>query len=260
MYIIKLGGSVLTDKNKKECFHQEIADRLAKEIKKANKKIILIHGAGSFGHILAKKYQLNDGYQYEQQLLGFSLTHAKVQDLNTKIITILHKNNISAVSLSPHTIMKLNNHHTQKIDYHLIEDFLNSGFVPVTFGDVVLDEHLRFSICSGDLLIQKLAEYFKPEKVIFVIDEDGLYTSNPKTDKNATFIEKATIDELENLSTSANTYADVTQGMKGKIETIKNITNLGIDTILVNGNTENTLYDTLLGNKTKHTLIYGGKK
>ncbi|GAI70662.1 unnamed protein product, partial [marine sediment metagenome] len=44
---------------------------------------------------------------------------------------------------------------------------------------------------------------------------------------------------LENLTTSSNTYADVTKGMAGKIETIKNISHLGIDVVLLNGNINN---------------------
>ena len=109
------------------------------------------------------------------------------------------------------------------MDYQLFSDYLEKGFLPVTFGDVVLDKKLGFSICSGDLLVQILAKHFKPEKVIFVIDEDGLYTANPKIDKNAKFIEKITISELNKLKTTSNKPADVTKGMEGKIDTIKNI-------------------------------------
>jgi len=43
MYIIKLGGSVITDKSKKSSFKSEIMDNLSQEIKKANKKCIIIH-------------------------------------------------------------------------------------------------------------------------------------------------------------------------------------------------------------------------
>jgi isopentenyl phosphate kinase len=146
------------------------------------------------------------------------------------------------------------------MDYNVFREYLEKGFTPVSFGDVVLDVKLGFSICSGDLLIQMLAEHFKPEKVIFVLDEDGLFNSNPKINKNAEFIEKSTIDELENLTTSSDSYADVTKGMEGKIETIKNIANLGIDVVMLNGNIDNRLYDTLIGKETKHTLILGEKK
>jgi len=260
MFVVKLGGSVITDKSKKSFFKKEIMNKLSLEIKKAKQDIIIVHGAGSFGHILAKEYMLNEGHKNKAQLKGFSLTHAMVQKLNSLVLNSLHEKGISAVSIPPHVIVKLNNHKPVKMDYNIYKEYLEMGFIPVTFGDVVLDDKLGFSICSGDLLIQMLAEHFKPKQVIFVLDEDGLYTSNPKIDKNAEFIEKSTIDELENLTVFSNTYADVTRGMKGKIETIKNIANLGIDIVLLNGNIDNRLYDTLIGKETKRTLILGEKK
>jgi isopentenyl phosphate kinase len=42
MFIIKLGGSVITDKAKECCFKQETVDQLAAELKHANKEVILI--------------------------------------------------------------------------------------------------------------------------------------------------------------------------------------------------------------------------
>lgn len=260
MFLIKLGGSIITDKAKKYAFKEEIMDRLSSEIKKADKEIILVHGAGSFGHILAKQHSLNQGYKDDTQLQGFSDTHAMVQQLNSLVLTSLHNQDIAAVSIPPHAILQLDGYKPSKMDYNVFKEYLNKGFTPVTFGDVVLDKTLGFSICSGDILMQLLAEYFNPEKVLFVLDEDGIYTSNPKTDKNAEFIEKATIRELENLTTSADDHADVTKGMQGKIETIKNISRLGIDTILLNGNINNRLYDTLVGRKTKNTLVHGEKR
>ncbi len=103
------------------------------------------------------------------------------------------------------------------MNYNIFEEYLKKNFTPVTFGDVVLDKKLGFSICSGDLLIEVLSKYFKPEKVVFVIDEDGIFTANPKIDKNAKLIQKTTIKELEKLTTSADNHADVTGGMAGKI-------------------------------------------
>ena len=235
-------------------------DSLAKEIKKADKETILIHGAGSFGHILAKQYKLNEGHQNDKQIKGFSLTHEMVQKLNSLVLKSLHKNDISAVSISPHSIVKLNDHKLAEMNYKIFEDYLGKSFTPVTFGDVVLDKKLGFSICSGDLLVGALAENFKPEKVVFVIDEDGLYTANPKLNKNAKFISSTTIKELEKLVTTKDKHADVTKGMQGKIDTIKNIARLGIDTILLNGNKPDRLYKVLVGEDTKSTIVYGDKK
>jgi molybdenum storage protein len=41
-----------------------------------------------------------------------------------------------------------------------------------------------------------VAEVFGARSMIFVKDEDGLYTANPKTDADATLIESITVDEL----------------------------------------------------------------
>ncbi|MGF3553958.1 MAG: isopentenyl phosphate kinase [Thermoplasmatota archaeon] len=258
MFIIKIGGSVITDKSKENTFKKKIIDNLGKQIKKSKKEIILVHGAGSFGHILAKKYNLNEGYK--NQIHGFSLTHALVQKLNLLVLNSLHENGIPAVSLPPHNILKLKNHKFSSFNDSIFNDYLKIGFTPVTFGDVVLDETLGFSICSGDLLMQILSYYFKPEKAIFIIDEDGLFTSNPKINKNAEFISSATIEKLKKLTVSADKHDDVTGGMAGKIETIKNIAKLGIDTILLNGNKPDRLFNVLVGKNTKSTIIYGVKK
>ncbi len=259
MFIIKLGGSVITNKAKACCFKQEIVDRLAGELQHANKKVILIHGAGSFGHILAKQYKLNDGFRQKKQVQGFALTQAMVQRLNNLVLASLHNHGIPAVSIPPHAVLSLSDHKLSRLDYNIFKKYLALGFIPVSFGDVALDNQLGFSICSGDLLVQLLTAEFKPEKVIFVIDEDGLYTANPKTNKNATFLENTTVTELEKLTTSLDAHADVTEGMKGKIHTIKQIAKTGADTIILNGNIHNRLYDTLKGKKVRSTIVYGDK-
>jgi len=260
MFIIKLGGSVITDKSKENCYKKEIVDNLVKAIKKANKKIIIIHGAGSFGHIIANKYELNEGHKSDDQLLGFSLTHGTVQKLNSMVLESFHKNGIPAVSVPPHSNLILNDHKPLSFDYKIFKEYIDMNFTPVAFGDVVLDKKLGFSICSGDLLMLLLAENLKPKKTIFVIDEDGFYTSNPKKDKNAELIESVTKDQLSKYITSMDKHADVTGGMQGKIETIKKIADIGIDTILLNGNKPDRLFKVLNGEKTISTIITGGNK
>ena len=182
-----------------------------------------------------------------------------VQQLNTLVLNSLHGNNINAISIPPHATIKLENHKLLKMDYKIFSDYLDNNFIPLTFGDVVLDSKLGFSICSGDLLVLALAEYFKPEKVIFVIDEDGLYTSNPKMDSGAKLIEKTTIKDLVDLSTSMDRHDDVTGGMKGKIDTIKTISHFGIDTIILNGNKNDRLYNSMMDKPCISTTVIGGK-
>ena len=257
MFIVKLGGSVITQKTQECCFRSEIMDGLAQQIQRTGKEMILVHGAGSFGHILAKQFSLNDGLQNENQRQGFSRTHACVQELNSLVLRSLHTHDIPAVSLPPHAITLLNNHILERMEYEVFSEYLKQGFIPVTFGDVVLDTRLTFSICSGDLLVKALAERFHPEKVVFIVDVDGLYTSNPKQDASATFVETITRDDLERLTTAADKQADVTGGMKGKLDTIKTISSFGIDTVIVNGNKPDRVYNVLMNVPCRATTVVG---
>lgn len=258
MIILKIGGSVITNKAQENTFKKGVMDRLSKEIKISGKKIIIVHGAGSFGHITAKKYRLQNGFQDTKQIKGFSLTHLSVQKLNSFVLESLYNHDISAISMPPHSILRLNNHLLKIFEFEIFNKYLEIGFCPVTFGDVVLDDTLGFSICSGDLLTLTLAQQFRPEKVIFVIDEDGLYTKNPKINSDAELINSITADELEKLTTDADSHDDVTKGMKGKIDTIKNISKFGVDTILLNGNKEDRLYNVLIGEDDTYTIVHGG--
>jgi isopentenyl phosphate kinase len=57
LHIVKIGGSIITDKTKPLTFKKAVVKRLAREIKESNEEIILVHGAGSFGHIFADRYK-----------------------------------------------------------------------------------------------------------------------------------------------------------------------------------------------------------
>ena len=62
--MIKLGGSLITDKRTENTVNREAVDRVAEaiaEIVNLGYSVILVHGAGSFGHILAKKWSIDDG-------------------------------------------------------------------------------------------------------------------------------------------------------------------------------------------------------
>ena len=53
MILIKLGGSVITDKKEYRKFNRDIVARLCSEIKDSGEDVIVVHGAGSFGHVIA---------------------------------------------------------------------------------------------------------------------------------------------------------------------------------------------------------------
>src|SRR4030043_878153 len=74
--ILKIGGSVITDKNGELAARTEAINRLAEEIARANvKNLIIVHGGGSFGHPTAQKYGIKEGLKEDAQKVGFAETH-----------------------------------------------------------------------------------------------------------------------------------------------------------------------------------------
>lgn len=56
--ILKIGGSILTDKSQELKARPDVILRLAMEISERPEGLVLVHGAGSFGHIPAKRWGL----------------------------------------------------------------------------------------------------------------------------------------------------------------------------------------------------------
>ena len=77
LIIIKLGGSVVTYKDSPTPKARlSTIKNLSEELSKLHKnyQLIIVHGAGSFGHPLAKKYRLTEGLEHKDSLVGFSKT------------------------------------------------------------------------------------------------------------------------------------------------------------------------------------------
>jgi isopentenyl phosphate kinase len=225
MIIIKLGGSVITDKTKYKKFRTRVVRRLVKELPKND--VIIVHGGGSFGHIISKKYSLQEGLT-NQNILKFAQVQTDMIELNMNIISMFLNAQIPAISLPVHSFHIYN----QKLEVGIFENFLKLGFVPVTYGDIILNPEKKVAICSGDYLVEKLAEHFKPEQVIFVTDVDGIYTKNPKLYKNAKFIKELSLSDNIDAEMSID---DVTDGIRGKLENIKKIINNVESVTIVNG-------------------------
>jgi isopentenyl phosphate kinase len=250
--LIKWGGSVITDKSKLKTFRKGTVNRLSLEIKHANKKMIIIHGAGSFGHIKAKKHRLHEGHKNDSQLPAVSDVQKDVRELNLKVIDCMMNSGLRPISLPPSATIKCSNKVIKKIDADIFKHYIKLGCVPVTFGDVVLDEQLGFCICSGDQIMLELAKVFKPEKTIFVTNVDGVYTKNP-TKKGAKLLNM--INPNIKISSSGSEVIDVTDSITGKLKMMFEISKYSGETIILNGNIRGRLRDVIEGKEVVCTKI-----
>lgn len=234
MHLVKLGGSVLTDKTRVTTLRPTHLRRLASELASSKRELIAVHGAGSFGHIKARKHRLHEGYIDDDQLDGVSEVQADVRKLNLAVVDALRKAGLRPVSLPPSAIARLDDGALKHIDLDVFRRYTDLGFTPVTFGDIVLDSRRWFSICSGDLLMLALAQALRPEAAVFVADIDGVYTRDPKRVKTAKLLREIGPANVGSVDTSAETQ-DVTGGLAGKLQRMIELARYVPRCVLVNG-------------------------
>jgi len=260
--VLKLGGSVITNKEKTLTPRLPAIERLTKEISRANvSPLVLVHGGGSFGHPLAKRYAIKEGYKNDaSQALGFCETHQAMVTLNKLLVDALIQHNIPAVAVSPSSCVITKSGRIHIMFEEPLKKLLQTGFVPVFFGDVVIDSDLGFTILSGDQLATYLAMHLNASRIIMGIDVDGLFTSNPKIDSSARLVNRITLEELKRMleRIEESKATDVTGGMLGKIAELLPAVERGILSFIVNAAKSNNVYKALKGEKAVGTLIERG--
>lgn len=256
MILIKLGGSVITDKSQYRTFRKDVMARLAGEIAQSGQSVIVTHGAGSFGHIVAKKFYINQGLIDFNQVPAIAHVQYDVRDLSQMVVNQLRAANIPAVSVAPGSCFVMDDGKLIATDTEAIRALAHMGIMPVLFGDVLMDRSKGFGICSGDQLMELLCDIFKPDAIVFVSDIDGLYTDDPKTNPDAKLIPEVTRKTLEEIKTGS-TVDDVTGGVVNKMEAMLRMCEGGREVALVNGNVPGRLLALLSGEDVPCTMARG---
>ncbi|MBN2122467.1 isopentenyl phosphate kinase family protein [Candidatus Micrarchaeota archaeon] len=221
MQVLKFGGSVLT---KKGGFMEEdsaniksLAKMLGASWKAGIRDIILIHGAGSFGHPLVVKYGLTGKIETPEQEKGVEKTHSACVVLCNMLINALEKEGVPAVPLHPYDLGTLKNGRIEEFDSEAVEEVLKEGKLPVLHGDMMKDSELGYGVCSGDQLVSFFGK--DAERIILGTNVDGVLDGSGK------LIESITPGNFAEISSHFKKpeYADVTGGMEGKIREIMEI-------------------------------------
>lgn len=256
LIVLKIGGSAIT---KKAGFMQAekktiggACKAISSALRKKRFQLIIVHGAGSFGHPHVLKHGIKNGVRTNAEKLGFADTHYSVSLLSGMLVKELVCSGVPAVSLPPTAIVRQNSKRISSFEKKTVEDFLSKGFVPVLYGDVVLDSAQGGSVVSGDQLVSYLSPY--ADKVILAGDVDGIFDSDPKKNKRAKLFKKILREDFASVleKASGSLHKDVTGGMKGKLEEIERI---GAPVFVVNARKPERLLSALLGTQTIGTEI-----
>lgn len=257
--VLKLGGSVITHKDLEASFNDEAMERLAGEIYEASvKPMIIVHGGGSFGHPVAKRYRLVEGVRGLERLIGVVETRLSMEVLNREVVKALTRRGVLAVSMHPSSFIIAHGGRVKHIDLTVLRMALKIGLMPVLYGDVVFDEVLGASIISGDQIASYLAVKFRAWRLIFGVDVDGLYTADPKKFKEARLLESITLRELKDYfeAVEGSSPTDVTGGMYGKILELMEAVEAGVMALVLNASKPGLLKKALLGERVIGTYIH----
>jgi isopentenyl phosphate kinase len=236
LIVLKLGGSVITRKDGDPSLDRPAVEAIAKELAGINSKLILVHGAGSFGHPVAKRYGIHQGYRERGQLRGVTETKSSMLHLTMMITELLADHNVAVVPFLSSSCMVASRGRLLRVDTEPFRMMLDLGFVPLCSGDVVADVEMGFSIVSGDQIAVYLAERLRAARVIFGCDVDGVFDSDPKRNPHANLIRVITprtlSEKVSSIGESAAT--DVTKGMLGKINESVRLVSVGREVVIMN--------------------------
>jgi len=243
LIILKIGGSVITEKGSISKARDAEIERISSEIaafrKDSDSQLILVHGAGSFGHPQAIKYRLNEGFDAQ----GAYLTHLSVKLLNSRVVESL--NNVSVHALPVHPLSSCLLDNGKLIEFHVgqIQVMLEKGIVPVLHGDVVMDRIKGASILSGDRIIPYLALSLNASKIGAGTDVDGVL------DEKEAVIRKITPFSFMDIKKSikGSGSIDVTGGMLGKVSELLELAGKGVESRIFNASRKSMVSRFLYG-------------
>ncbi|MDE1833225.1 MAG: isopentenyl phosphate kinase family protein [Candidatus Micrarchaeota archaeon] len=223
LIFIKIGGSVITDVTKPNSAKEWEIRRLLKEIDDARIAkgfdVIIGHGSGSFAHVVGKTYRVNEGLINDRSKIGASLTHISAQKLNAILTDIgldmgipLFPFTASSFSISSGT--RLEAGFTQGIT-----EVMRHGFVPVVYGDVVIDRSQGVAIASTEEVFRLLSQSITPTKVVMGTDVDGIFDKDPNVYPDAKLLREVSGTNYAEASKVAGDARkiDVSGGMQTKL-------------------------------------------
>ena len=261
LIVMKIGGSVCTEKSKgKFKARLKPVARIASEIVEARKekdfRLVVVNGAGPFGHVNVTDYDIDDGLKTLRDFEGLSKTVCDCAHLNYMVSDALRKKGLVTIPYPTTSVTISSGKKIVSLYLDVIKRFwdADSGIVPVMNGDMVPDLKMKGSVVSGDAVIEELSNRLGVKRIVIATDVDGNYTTEPKKGSKAKLVDVVTKENFKELRSgiSGSSNTDVTGGMLGKVE---RLLSLGTETIVVNGNAPGRVRDALLGKPVKGTVV-----
>lgn len=227
LVFLKLGGSLITDKDSPRTARMEVIKRLCDEIAQTTQnnptlQLMIGHGAGSFAHVPASKYKTRQGVHSQQEWKGFFEVWQEAHLLNQIVLEALQHAGLPALSFPPSANIIATDGKLKSWDIAPIQAAISHQLIPVVYGDVIFDEKRGGTILSTEELFMFLAVKLHPQRILLA----GLHSVCSDFSVCQQIIESITKENFREylpvLRGSAST--DVTGGMVQKVSDMLELT------------------------------------
>ncbi len=251
LVVLKLGGSLITVKDRPFTLRREVIERIGRELASTGKPLVIVHGGGSYAHPVAKKYRVSEGLG-EGGLEGFVETSLAVRRLNVEVVEALSRGGLPSIGIPASSIAITKDGRITTFNLEPILSSLEVGLTPVTCGDVVLDRVKGFTVLSGDTTAAYIASRLRASRLIYAIDRDGVYVRDRVTGEVRVAEVLSPGMPIEPMGASGE---DVTGGIVGKVEEGLRAAERGVEVWVVNGLREGVLAEAVGGGRVRGTRL-----
>ncbi len=221
LVFLKLGGSLITDKNQPRSAKPDVIARLMHEISRArieqpDLRLVLGHGSGSFGHVAANKYGTRNGVRATSEWQGFVEVWREARDLNNIILEAMRAAGLPGIAFPPSAILHANGGRLDSRFVDPLKAALAAGLIPLVNGDVVFDRSLGGTIFSTEEVFRALSEVLVPDRILLCGLEQGVFLDYPECHQ---FLARIDLPRSEEIlgSIRGSAGVDVTGGMIEKV-------------------------------------------
>lgn len=264
LVLVKLGGSLLTDKRAVDAPRHEVISRLAGEIAAARPAmaggLIVGHGSGSFGHVAAAAAGLQEGLRPAsgppRPLAGVSRTQERAGALHRIVVTALAAAGLAPFSLPPSASLVARAGRPARYGLGPLYVALDTGLLPVVYGDVVMDSAWGASICSTERVLLALVSRlrrrgYRIRRMLWLGETAGVY------DADGALIPHIHPGQLHRMQKMIDAPAgtDVTGGMLHRLQATCALARRGIESWIADGLRPGILASGLRGEEIPGTRI-----